>query len=95
MEKDATTDTPVHTPPQVPLSPESLPSGADVAIPGVDLDMSTHPSCTLDEYDEQHLAYMEDVCHQTRARSTECTSDLTTQVMSVLMRTLSGDSRCS
>ena len=94
MEKDATPDALVHTPPQVPLSPESLPSGADVAIPGVDLDMSTHSSCTLDEYDGRHLAYMEE-CHQPRARSTECTSDLTTQVMSVLMRTLSGDSQCS
>ena len=94
LEKDATPDIPVHTPPQVPLSHESLPSGADVAIPGVDLDMSTHPSRTLDEYDDQHLAHMEE-CHQTCARSTECTSDLTTQVMSVLMRTLSGDSQCS
>ena len=46
-------DTAVNAPPQVLRSPESLPGGADSATP--DLDTSAHPSCTLDDYNKQHL----------------------------------------
>ena len=85
-------DTAVHAPPQELPSPQSLPSGADTATP--DLDMSANPSCTLDECDEQHLAYLEER-HQAGTRSSGNISDLTTQVMNLLMRNLSGQLRCS
>ena len=85
-------DLAVYAPPQEIPSPQSLPSGADTATP--DLDMSAHRSCTLDEYDEQHLAYLAER-HQAGTRSSGSISDLTTQVMSLLMRNLSGQLRCS
>lgn len=44
---------------------------------------------TLDDYEAQHLAFMEE-CHQNQAASQRSTSGLTEEVMSFLMRALSG-----
>ena len=83
LDKDAMPNAAIYAPSQLPLLPESLPSNASLVTPNMDMsDLSAPNPCSLEECDEQHLAFIEE-CYQT--------SDLAAEVMSLLMRNLTGE----